>query len=453
LDGSSAFYNDPDGPNPDYINGTSANLPGGQQGTAALINPGLTPGGQVDNANALWIHRGNQWDGSAPGAPLGGPATGVPPIPPAAPGGVGTLIEGGTSFLRLQDAGDPQQWGWADKGAQASTSSPRQEGSNRRIQFAHPLARVPGYSGGTAVLDDGITLSFRTRIATAATGPLDKVYEESGPGGGPPRDWPELGVGYPVANNGRGMFMVTQNGSSGPGQIAFSLLNGEAISTGGITTTKTGLVLNNRAASAAGGSPDTNVATTASLNIVELTDVALTQWQEFWITVARLPAPDAGNTHEVKVWSNGELTPQVFQVVLGTQNEFGSGAHLGLGLSSGTRWGAFDVDYYAYRPGVFQPTLATPAIGGDFNGDGRVDGADLSLLLANWGSTTPPVPSGWNGTAPTTPAIDADELSRLLATWGVGTSLAIPEPVGAALAATGSVLFAIGVRRRSPRGR
>jgi hypothetical protein len=71
---------------------------------------------------------------------------------------------------------------------------------------------------------------------------------------------------------------------------------------------------------------------------------------------------------------------------------------------------------------------------GDFSGDGRVDGADLSLLLANWGATVPPTPSGWTGAAPTASAIDSDELSRLLANWGFGTSTAIPEPSAAVLA-------------------
>jgi hypothetical protein len=81
---------------------------------------------------------------------------------------------------------------------------------------------------------------------------------------------------------------------------------------------------------------------------------------------------------------------------------------------------------------------------GDFNGDGRVDGGDLSLLLANWGSTVPPNPTGWTGAAPTAAGIDADELSRLLANWGFGTSTAVPEPSAAVLA----VLAGVGMVRR-----
>jgi hypothetical protein len=83
---------------------------------------------------------------------------------------------------------------------------------------------------------------------------------------------------------------------------------------------------------------------------------------------------------------------------------------------------------------------------GDFNGDGRVDGGDLSLLLANWGATVPPNPSGWTGAAPTAAGIDADELSRLLANWGFGTSTAIPEP-STMLMVFGAVCAVAGRRR------
>jgi hypothetical protein len=84
---------------------------------------------------------------------------------------------------------------------------------------------------------------------------------------------------------------------------------------------------------------------------------------------------------------------------------------------------------------------------GDFSGDGRVDGADLSLLLANWGAAVPPVPSGWVGSQPTTTGVDADELSALLANWGFGTATAIPEPASALLVSIAVVWFGAGRRR------
>ena len=85
-------------------------------------------------------------------------------------------------------------------------------------------------------------------------------------------------------------------------------------------------------------------------------------------------------------------------------------------------------------------TLETAALAGDFNGDGFVDGGDLSLLLGNWGSAVPPVPDDWDGTQPTGSLIDADELSALLGTWGQGTppaafagSAQVPEPTTVSL--------------------
>jgi hypothetical protein len=94
--------------------------------------------------------------------------------------------------------------------------------------------------------------------------------------------------------------------------------------------------------------------------------------------------------------------------------------------------------------------LTTAISPGDFSGDGRVDAADLSLLLANWGSVVPPVPSGWNGSQPTASAIDSDELSRLLSGWGQGssTATAIPEP-SALLTVFGLAACLLGARRRS----
>ena len=342
FEGAEAYYNDPDGPNPDYISGNATNLPGGRANTAALEFPGFvdsncnpnTTACEVKNDTATWIHSGSQWDGSAPGDPLGGNPGNPVPIPPAAPGGVETYTVGGTSYLRIQDAGNPQSWGWADKNAQASANSSRQEGNNRRIQFAHKIERDAAYSGNGAVLDNGITIALRTRLSTAASGPLDPFVSEDGPSTTSPVAWPVDGKGYPVGNNGRGMFMVTQNGASGPGQIAFSLLDTNTINDEGYSNSKTGLVFNNKF-----GGPDTDDATADTLNIVEVENSQLTQWQEFWITIKKLAVPIGESTHEVSVYNNGSLTPQVFPTALGSQNEFGNGPHLGLGLSSGTRSG------------------------------------------------------------------------------------------------------------------
>src|SRR5512147_2184937 len=64
------------------------------------------------------------WDGSAPGQ-MG--AAGAKP----SPGGAGIFQDGDTSFLRIQDPGDPRSapgGGWADPG-------------NRKITFTHDISK------------------------------------------------------------------------------------------------------------------------------------------------------------------------------------------------------------------------------------------------------------------------------------------------------------------------
>src|SRR6478672_2632730 len=92
FEGGSAYYHDPDGPNPDYTRSSGPddnNQPGGQTNQPALINPGPCADPTACAAAAIWQNNSSQWDGSAPGATLGGVPTGTPPIPPAAPGGIG----------------------------------------------------------------------------------------------------------------------------------------------------------------------------------------------------------------------------------------------------------------------------------------------------------------------------------------------------------------------------
>ncbi|MEO1497874.1 MAG: PEP-CTERM sorting domain-containing protein [Planctomycetota bacterium] len=79
---------------------------------------------------------------------------------------------------------------------------------------------------------------------------------------------------------------------------------------------------------------------------------------------------------------------------------------------------------------------------GDFNSDGRVDNADLNLLLNNWGQAE--VPAEWS--APLTPPVNNDELNSLLNNWGSGT--AVPEPAAMALTLTSAAAFSQTRRRR-----
>jgi hypothetical protein len=72
------------------------------------------------------------------------------------PGGVSLLNQDGTSFLRLQDPGDPRDYGHADPG------------SNRKIYFGHDIAQDTDPETAALMLDNGATITFRARIPTAA---------------------------------------------------------------------------------------------------------------------------------------------------------------------------------------------------------------------------------------------------------------------------------------------
>jgi Lamin Tail Domain len=102
----------------------------------------------------------------------------------------------------------------------------------------------------------------------------------------------------------------------------------------------------------------------------------------------------------------------------------------------------------------FVPGSTAPVVEGDFNQNGTVENADLTLLLNNWAHPATPVPNGWVGhPQPTDPAIDNDELTALLNNWGkslgTGTGSTIPEPRGVALLLVG--LASIGCKRRRDR--
>jgi hypothetical protein len=246
--------------------------------------------------------------------------------------------------------------------------------------FGHDIASDAAFSGSTAVIDNGITISFRARLATAATGPLDNVFPEGGTSIANTVSWPEDGLGYDVHTGARGMFMISQTSATGSfNQMGFSLLDEDTVvveELQGNVGNKRGLVMNSRAVGPSGGSPETNEATPTTANVFEISDDELDDWQEFWITVQKLAAPVDGNTHEVNVYHNGSIAPETFQIILSLENEFDGSAFLGMGLSSDTRQGAFDVDFFAYKEGVIAPTLEPPALAGDYNDDGNVDAAD-----------------------------------------------------------------------------
>ena len=64
---------------------------------------------------------------------------------------------------------------------------------------------------------------------------------------------------------------------------------------------------------------------------------------------------------------------------------------------------------------------------GDANGDGLVEDADLSLLLANWAAAVDWDGGEFNGTSP----VEDSDLSILLANWTGSGGGVVPDPASA----------------------
>ncbi|MDP6795136.1 MAG: hypothetical protein QGG00_07070, partial [Verrucomicrobiota bacterium] len=176
-----------------------------------------------------WSHNNgsDQWDGSPIGGEFGDGNR---------PGGVSLL---GT-YVRLQDTGDPRDYGYSDSG------------SNRKIYLGQDLS---GKGVSNTILDDGATLHFIARIPT--NGPLDPLHPD---GGGGVQDYPAGGDGYENHDGGKGNIGIKQGAG---GNISFSL--NEA---GKVIITEDGTEL----------------------------ELSTTEWHEFWVTTQK---SDGGHTVSV----------------------------------------------------------------------------------------------------------------------------------------------------------
>lgn len=266
-----------------------------------------------------WQHdQSDKWDGSAPGTGQG------------APGGVEVQSEGDTTWLRIQDTGNPSLWGF-------------EEPSNRRFYFGHDIATE--HPGATSVLTHGITLSFRARLASGSG--LDSIYPDTvdfefeTPNLTEITAWPTAtGKGYNVKDDGKGMFTVQENGTNAVGfALALDLDTPAGVGAG--------LVMNNRPEALLPGS-DRGAATTA--NLVPIPDAELLAWHEFWITIQDANGDFA---YEVDVYRDGRVRNS-FTVKSSFGAEF-PGQYIAFGLPSESSFGAVDIDFYAYELGVVTP--------------------------------------------------------------------------------------------------
>ena len=261
----------------------------------ASLPPYVYDGDALDDT---WDHDNgsDQWDGTAPGE--------------GNPGGAVALTEDGVTFLRIQDTGDPRDYGMGDPG------------SNRKVYLQRPMD----------ISLDGARLEFCARVATSA--PLDDLHPDGGAGIEP---WPEGGIGYHIRDNGKGMIGI---GEAGVGIISFSLAQPGEIYLEDIAIDV--LVMNNLVGTEASGDVDNEDAAAAvAVNMIAVDDV--TQWNTFVIDIA---AGGAG-THIVSVSVNGGPA-ESFEVTVGTDLENDTSSLL-IG-SSGTGGNtAFDVDYVSVQ--------------------------------------------------------------------------------------------------------
>jgi len=278
-------------------------------GDAAVA--GTAPTTSLDGT---WDHDNDsdQWDGTIIGA--------------GRPGGASIVTVGDLSYLRLQDTGDPRDYGMGDPG------------SNRKLYFAHPVTEADLLAGG-----DGVTLSFRARVPDGAEVPIDFLHPNGGGGIVP---YPAAGDGYGVHNEGKGSFGVRD---ADYGLISFSLATAddENADLNTWTGNRSGLIMNALAGSAVADEVDA-ASNHGTPNILPL-DV--TQWHEFWVMI-EVDATATG-THKVSVWVDGDSTPRppdgVFLVTAGIGDDYsGVSDYLAMGMGHTNMSGALDVDFFAY---------------------------------------------------------------------------------------------------------
>ncbi len=326
-------------------------------------------------------------------------------------------------------------------------------------------------------LDNGVTLSFRMRIPNS--GPLDDIYTVDGDGNPVvlpwlPQDDPQRLRGLPIHNEGRGMITLAQNQvfdefgdlvnkDSG---IAFSLISAADIedivtlAPGSLYTTGSGsggLVMNNRNGNTANGNVDFESGGT--LNLLEIPEEELGDWHEFWITIE--DNGGASGTHRVKIYMDGQVDEQgnpeftEFNVTATSSGNTSyaneQSAFLEFGVNDNGLFGAFDLDFIAYKLGIHEPVVAVLFDEADFNKDGMVNGDDFLIWQSGFGTAGGATQS--NGDANGDGNVDGDDFliwqSQFGNSGGVGSGQGVPEPTSSMLCLLAMMAFSAARRRQS----
>jgi hypothetical protein len=301
------------------------------------------------NLDGTWTHSNasDSFDGSEIGGVLSNDGGyGVK----NAPGGASTNIQDGVTFLRLQDPGRPDRFGFSDP-------------SNRKIYFGHNIGSDMDPAKALTIMRDGVTLTFRARIPTLAKAgpPLDELYRDLTPY--TLRPYPENGDGYVTSDGGKGNFVIREggNGADVPAAaIAFSFTQTDDTTGGGLTPVPgfAGLTFNEFN----GNIPTANVnfGQGSKTNVVAFDP---TEWHELYIVIRDDPA-DIG-THEAFIFLDGNLRPVIYKITGGTGADMNNSFLAMGGSASGQNW-ALDVDFFGYKDEAVFPlgALLPPTIFG-----------------------------------------------------------------------------------------
>ncbi len=391
--------------------------------TYALLGDNRTPAsaGAFDGLDGTWSNTNgsDSYDGSEIGGEF---------IQGNAPGGVNALTSGATNSLRFQDTGDPRDDLSLNMGLGLV------DPTNRRIYYGHSITNDTGVTN-PATIGAAVTLSFRARLATAATGPVDPMYPDTAANSenftvAPGTAWPDGGSGTIVHDGGKGMFSIRQSEitdpntslpSPGAGVVSFSLTRDVDTRNDGTPYGTSGLTMNslNGSTIIATVDPYQNEGT---LNVLPVAD--LSTWHEFWITIQA--DQTGGGTHKVDIYVDGSSTPSTFHVTGGTGNDYGGQSYLAMGVGATPQIAGLDVDFFAYKEGAVAPGGGGGQLG-DFDGDNDVDGNDF--LVWQRDLVTAAKLTEWKDNYGTVPLVSS-----------------VPEPSAAGLAAWGAA--AIARRRR-----
>lgn len=292
---------------------------GGDQLQVGAADSGFT------SLDGTWSHDNGSdaWDGSEIGGTIDASN---------APGGVSLVSDGDVSYLRIQDPGDPRDYGFPDP-------------SNRKIYFGHDMS-MNGAS--PTVLDGGVTLTFRARIPTpAAGGPLDPLHRDGQQENGT-QDYPADGDGYVTSDGGKGNFVIKQGDG---GAIAFSLTQLSDTNGGDPTSGMAnfaGLTMNEFNGNQISG--NVNFGQGSATNLVEFDP---TEWHEMWI-VLRKDESNIG-THQGFLYRDGNTTPDVFRITAGTGSDYSGFSYLAIGATATPQNAALDIDFVGYKLGAYFP--------------------------------------------------------------------------------------------------